>query len=133
MKKLMVNVFLLSSMTFTMTMCGSTDAGKESEAGTQEAVKTPKDKLEGKWEIKEATGELASLNVGTIYTFDGENFSTAAMGMESKGKIVTKTDEMFSVLFENLTTNFDYKYHFEGEKLIIEAGTQGQIFTLEKQ
>ncbi len=133
MKKILVNLLLLSSMTLLITSCGTTDGGKESETGTQEVVKTPKDKLEGKWEIKEATGELASLNVGTIFTFDGENFSTAAMGMESKGKIVTKTDEMFSVLFENLTTNFDYSYHFEGEKLIIEAGTQGQIFTLEKQ
>lgn len=131
MKKSIIRLLFLSTLTFSVVMCASSE--KDGEGVTEETVKTPKDKLEGKWEIKEATGEYASMNVGTVYAFDGENFSTSAMGIESKGKIVTKTDEMFSVLFENLNSNFDYKYHFDGEKLIIEAGTQGQVFTLEKQ
>jgi hypothetical protein len=131
MKKSILKLATLVTLSFSFVMCSSGAEG--GEAGTEETAKTPKDKLEGKWEIKEATGELASLNVGTVYTFNGENFSTAAMGIETKGKIVAINDDSFSVLFENFTDNFDYKYHFDGEKLIIEAGSQGQVFTLEKQ
>lgn len=131
MKKSILTLLTVGSVSMSLPIF--TSCSENGANASEETSKSPKDKLEGKWKITEATGDFASMNVGTLYTFNGESFSTAAMGIETKGKIVAKNDDSFSVLFENFTDNFDYKYHFDGDKLIIEAGTQGQVFILEKQ
>jgi hypothetical protein len=126
MKKLMFYGFILFASPILITSCGGGGADAEAAA-------TPEGKLKGKWKIVEATGEWAEMNKGTIYSFDGTAFSTSAMGIESKGTITTLTDKEFIVKFDNLENDFPYTYKFEGDKLIIEAGSVGQVFTLEKQ
>jgi hypothetical protein len=126
MKKLMFCGFILLTSPILLISCGG-------GAADTEAAASPEEKLKGKWKIVEATGEWAEMNKGTIYSFDGKAFSTAAMGIESKGTITTLSDTAFIVKFDNLENDFPYSYHFEGEKLIIEAGSVGQVFTLEKQ
>lgn len=42
-------------------------------------------------------------------------------------------EKSFSVKFDELQNEFNYKYSFDGEKLIIEVTGSNQVFTLEKQ
>ncbi|KKS71044.1 MAG: hypothetical protein UV42_C0037G0019 [Candidatus Magasanikbacteria bacterium GW2011_GWE2_42_7] len=86
--------------------------------------------------ITEATGDYASLNVGTTYTFDKANSTlTTKQGiMISKGAMSSLTDSSFSVLFEGLSNPFNYTYTFEGGKLVLNLATSGgQTFTLERK
>lgn len=100
----------------------------------KEATVSPKERLDGQWKIVKATGEFASMNEGTMYTFEGtEKLSTKLGIIESKGKIVNIDDNTFAVLFEGMQNNSNFSYHFEGENLILEPQNSGQVFTLEKQ
>lgn len=95
----------------------------------------PQDKLNGSWTITEATGSFASLNVGTVYTFDGKTGLTTGSGiLASKGPIVKITDSGFSVMFEGMTSPSNYAYHFDAaNSLIIEPEGSGQVLTLMKK
>lgn len=96
--------------------------------------KTPEEMLKGKWEIVEATGDFAELNIGTVYSFgDDGAFSTSAGIIESKGKVTSLDDKVFKVKFEGFETDFVYNYKFDGEKLIVEIDGSNQKFTLEKK
>ena len=113
----------------------STPASDSSEGGTAQE-QTKGDVLDGAWVITEATGEYASLNVGTTYTFDKANSTlTTKQGiMISKGAMSSLTDSSFSVLFEGLSNPFNYTYTFEGGKLVLNLATSGgQTFTLERK
>ncbi len=114
-------------LTGVFMSCGSGSSKSESE-------QTPAEKLNGKWKIVNATGDWADLNIGTVYSFGEESaFSTKAGIIESKGKITKMDEKSFSVKFDELQNEFNYKYSFEGEKLIIEVTGSNQVFTLEKQ
>lgn len=101
---------------------------------TENKEQTPQEKLSGQWEIVSAKGELSEMNIGTVYTF-GENsaFSTKLGIIESKGKISKIDDKSFSVKFDEYQNEFNYKYSFDADKLIIEIANSNQVFTLEKQ
>ncbi|OIO19956.1 MAG: hypothetical protein CO029_02060 [Candidatus Magasanikbacteria bacterium CG_4_9_14_0_2_um_filter_41_10] len=113
----------------------STPASDSSGGGTAKE-QTKGDVLDGAWVITEATGEYASLNVGTTYTFDKANSTlTTKQGIIiTKGAITTVSDSAFSVLFEGLSNPFNYTYHFDEGKLVLELATSGgQVFTLERK
>jgi hypothetical protein len=96
--------------------------------------KTPEEMLKGKWEIVEATGDFADLNVGTVYSFgDDGAFSTSLGILESTGKVISLDDKVFKVKFDGFETEFVYNYKFDGEKLVIEIEGSNQKFTLEKK
>ncbi len=95
---------------------------------------TSAEKLIGTWKIASATGEWADLNVGTLYIFGENSEFTAKLGIiETKGKITKIDDKSFSVKFDELQNEFDYKYRYDGENLVIEIVNSDQVFTLEKQ
>ena len=128
MKKSIINILSGAIILFSIISCGGATTEKTDK------VLTPLEKLEGKWKITEATGDWAEINVGTIYSFDTDfNFSTKLGIMESKGVILNIDEDEFKVKFENLESEFVYKYKIDGEKLIIEPSSSGQVFTLEKQ
>ncbi len=123
----MILISILSSS------CGS-DKKANDNKNDEPATASPKERVDGKWKIVKATGEFASMNIGTTYTFEGtEKLSTKLGIIESKGKIVNIDDSTFAVLFEGMQNNSNFSYHFEGENLILEPQNSGQIFTLEKQ
>jgi len=92
--------------------------------------------LDGVWEITEATGEFASSNVGTKYTFDkaAGTLSTKNGIFVTDGVITEESDTSFTVEFEGVSTPFVYNYSFEGDKLMLElTSSGGQKFTLERK
>lgn len=104
------------------------------KGGSSDNAGTPKEKLDGKWKIVKAEGSMASLNEGTVYSFEENNKFTSKLGIiETKGDVTAKTDSSFSVRFEGMQNDFNYDYHFTGNTLVIELQNSGQIFTLEKQ
>ena len=125
----MKNVVFIASiiLSFCLFSCGNTNESDSSP-------KTPKDRLNGSWEIVEAEGTMAEINVGTRYTFEGtKRFSTKKGIIENKGDITDISDNHYKVIFDGMQTEYTFNYRFEGDKLIIEAGTEGQVFTLEKK
>lgn len=123
-----INVLLaLVIMAGFAAACGGGDKKSDEK-------KTPEEMLKGKWEIVEATGDWAELNVGTIYSFgDDGAFSTSAGIIETKGKIISIDDKVFKVKFDGMESEFVYNYKFDSELLIIEVGSSNQKFTLEKK
>jgi hypothetical protein len=114
-------------MTVLVAACG----GNEKKSSENQ---TPEEMLKGKWEIVEATGDFAELNVGTVYSFGEDGaFSTSAGILESKGKVTSLDDKVFKVKFDGMESEFVYNYKFDGEKLIIEIESSNQKFTLEKK
>jgi hypothetical protein len=125
MKKSILNIFAAVLTAIILTSCGG---------GSNDASKSPQDRLEGKWKIVQATGDFASLNEGTIYIFEGKKRFTTKKGIiESKGDLIQLDDATFTVKFDGMESEFNYTYKFDDNKLIVEAGSQGQVFTLEKQ
>ncbi|PIR75003.1 MAG: hypothetical protein CO030_02265 [Candidatus Magasanikbacteria bacterium CG_4_9_14_0_2_um_filter_42_11] len=113
----------------------STPASDSSDDGAA-MEQTKGDVLDGAWVITEATGQYADLNKGTTYTFDKakSTLSTKQGIIVSNGTMSNVTDSTFSVLFEGLSNPFNYTYHFEGGKLVLELATSGgQVFTLERK
>ncbi|PKP03327.1 MAG: hypothetical protein CVU11_08735 [Bacteroidetes bacterium HGW-Bacteroidetes-6] len=120
-------------ITVLATSCGGNKTANDKKNEEQTAV-SPKERLDGKWKIVKATGEFASMNEGTLYTFEGtEKLSTKLGIIETKGKIVNIDDSTFAVLFDGMQNNSNFSYHFEGKNLILEPKNSNQIFTLEKQ
>lgn len=127
MKKSISVLMSVIIMTLLIAACG----GSEKKSSEKQ---TPEEMLKGKWEIVEATGDFAELNVGTVYTFGDEGaFSTSAGILESKGKVTSLDDKIFKVKFDGMESEFVYNYKFDGEKLLIEMESSNQKFTLEKK
>lgn len=121
---LILAVFFIASL---LMSCGQ-------KGGSSDNAGSPKEKLDGKWKIVNATGEYADMNKGTTYTFEGvTKFSTKLGIIESKGNIAAISDSSFTVKFEGMQNDFNYTYRFDGNNLIIELLNSGQVFTLEKQ
>ncbi|MDD3685287.1 MAG: hypothetical protein PHE56_00835 [Bacteroidales bacterium] len=127
MKKSISVLMSVIVMTVLVAACG----GNEKKSSEKQ---TPEEMLKGKWEIVEATGDFAELNVGTVYSFGEDGaFSTSAGILESKGKVTSLDDKVFKVKFDGMESEFVYNYKFDGEKLIIEIESSNQKFTLEKK
>ena len=95
---------------------------------------SPKEKLNGTWEIVKATGLYEKMNLGTLYIFEGtKRFSTKKGIIVNEGDIQHITDSTYSVIFDGMTTEYFFSYTFQENNLIIEAGTESQVFTLEKK
>ncbi len=130
-QKVLLTTMIL--MTIFTSGCGSDHKANDNKSDEQENT-SPKERLDGKWKIVKATGEFASMNEGTIYTFyKTEKLNTKLGVIESRGKIVNIDDSTFAVLFEGMQNSSNFSYHFEGENLILEPKNSGQIFTLQRQ
>jgi len=123
--------------------CSSTSTTSGDTSATTNTVTKPavvsnsgaaQDKLDGKWKVTSATGDMASLNEGTPYTFVGKSKLTTGSGiLANSGDITAITDTTFSVKFVGMSNASNYNYHFDGAKLVIEPQCSNQVLTLEKQ
>jgi hypothetical protein len=129
MKKLMIYGLILFASPVLMTSCG----GGNSESSESEAAKTPKERIQGKWIIVEAEGEMAELNKGTVYSFNGDNYGMSKGIIDNKGKILEMTDNSYTAQFDGMETIYSFDYKFDGDKLVITPSGSGQNFVLEKQ
>ncbi len=88
-----------------------------------------KDRLQGTWEVVKAEGEMADLNVGANYIFEGTKMTTEK-GFEVSGELIA-TDSTIIWKLENMEMNYTYK--FDGNTLVIEPLNSGQKLYLEKK
>jgi hypothetical protein len=125
---------------FFLTACGGSDSKKEEKkedkTGTEEVK--PADngaatKLEGAWEIKRAEGEMAKMNMGTVYEFKGSKLSFGKDGYKNPGKTEV-TDSTFTFQADGNELKFDYIYKFNGDTLVVRMKNgAGQVFHMVKQ
>jgi hypothetical protein len=92
-------------------------------------------KLDGKWRVVQATGEIIGPNEGTEYIFeDGKKLTTRMGTSERKGDIVKMTSSAVHVKFEGVHSEFIFDYKLNGKKLVLELrNSDGQVFNLERQ
>ena len=140
-------VAVLSVLALVGAGCSSTSNTSTNSSSPSTAVTSPvskpatannsgaaQDKLDGKWKVTTATGDMASLNEGTPYTFVGKSKLTTGSGiLANSGDITAITDTTFSVMFAGMSNASNYNYHFDGAKLVIEPQGSNQVLTLEKQ
>ena len=94
---------------------------------------SPAERLKGSWEIVRATGTAASTNVGTVYTFEGENLTQAKDGFSNPGKTEI-TDSTFSFQTEKIKYKFMYDYKFDGDTLVVSMqNSNGQMLYMLKK
>lgn len=122
-----------------LTACGGKDKkgeGKENEGPKNVSVgptNSPGGKLDGAWEIKRAEGDMADLNVGTVYEFNGTKLSFGKGGFNNPGSTVI-TDSTFSFQADGNELKFMYHYHFNGDTLVVTMdGSAGQAFYMVKK
>lgn len=118
-----------------ISACGGKD--KKSESGPKNesisATNPSAGKLDGSWEIMRAEGQMADLNVGTVYEFKGDKLSFGKGGFKNPGSTVI-TDSTFSFQADGNELKFMYNYHFNGDTLVVEVqGSNGQIFHMVKK
>jgi len=102
-------------------------AGTEASGGEAAAG------IDGKWKITEATGTLASLNIGTEYTFSGTTLTMNGAGIETKYKLETNGDKLKATLETDANFVMEWTYKMDGGKLILTGVGNDQVFTLERQ
>lgn len=133
------SIVIVTSLSLLIA-CGGKEnkAGEEKTDTTQkEMLKTeisgPATKLEGAWEIKRAEGDMAELNLGTVYDFKGNKLSFGKDGYTNPGTTEV-TDSTFSFQADGNELKFMYNYHFNGDTLVVtmQKGS-GQVFHMVKQ
>ena len=147
------NILLIGCATFVFISCGSND--KKETTGTETKTETttetgtvdqnPKphseterpltnaQKLQGAWEIKRATGTAAEMNVGTVYTFEGDKLTFGKDGFNNPGKTEV-TDSTFSFQAEGNSYKFMYDYSFNGDTLVVTMQkSNGQMLYMVKK
>ncbi len=121
-----------------LTACGGKDKkeGDVKDPGTKTGTTTndgPAGKLDGAWEIKRAEGDMSSMNVGTVYTFKGDQLSFGKEGFVNPGHTVI-TDSTFSFQADGNELKFMYNYKFNGDTLVVEMQQgSGQVFHMVKK
>jgi hypothetical protein len=122
-----------------VTACGGNDkkAGESNAAENKNESVSATNKgatvLEGAWEIKRAEGEMADMNVGTIYEFKGSKLSFGKGSFTNPGSTVV-TDSTFSFQADGNELKFMYNYRFNGDTLVVEMqNSGGQIFHMVKK
>lgn len=146
------NIILISCATFVLMSCGNNDKKETSNTETKNETGTANDeakpepihtekerpltyaeKLQGAWEIKRATGTAATMNVGTVYTFDGDKLTFSKDGFNNPGKTEI-TDSTFSFQAEGNSYKFMYNYLFNGDTLVVSMqNSNGQMLYMVKQ
>ncbi len=127
MKKTNLLILVFAIFASFLISCGE-------KSGSANSSGTPKEKLDGKWKIVNATGDYAEMNKGTSYIFEGVTKLTTKLGIiESKGTITEISDSTFTVKFDGMQNDFNYNYHFEENNLVVEPANSGQVLTMEKQ
>ena len=121
--------------TLLLTACGGKDkkTDDKKEPGKVEADSGPASQLDGAWEIKRAEGDMASMNVGTVYEFNGDKLIFSKDGFKNPGKTEV-TDNTFSFQADGNEYKFMYEYHFNGDTLVVKMqGGSDQIFYMVKK
>lgn len=146
------NILLIGCAAFIFISCGSNDkketTGTETknETGTvtneggpdhidteTERPLTNAQKLEGAWEIVRATGTAAEMNVGTVYTFEGDKLTFGKDGFNNPGKTEI-TDSTFSFQSDKINYKFIINYRFEGDTLVASMqNSNGQMLYMLKK
>lgn len=127
---------------FTMTALIISSCGEKKSEEKKDGEKTEKsDKdnstsentpLEGAWEIKRATGEMASMNIGVIYEFKGTALTFGSASYKNPGTTVV-TENTFSFQADGSDLQFMYDYKLEGDTLVVSMQNSGQTFYMVKQ
>lgn len=119
-------LFAVLALTVSCKKGGNADGG--GGAGTEAAAG-----IDGSWKITEATGTLASMNVGTVYTFSGTTLTMKGMGIETKYNLVTTGDNIKATMESDANFVMEWTYKMDGGKLILTGVGNDQVFTLERQ
>ena len=131
-------IFLLSTLSL-ITACSSdsSDSDDSDETTNQNgdsddddnAVSNP---IVGDWEIVEAEGTAASMNIGTPYYFGNDGQFAIGEGiLVSEGEWSERADTLV-LDFESMDMDFLYLYEFQGEQLVLDMVFGDQVFYLEK-
>ncbi len=118
-----------------LAACGGKDkkTDDKKEPGKTETDGGQAGKLDGAWEIKRAEGDIASMNEGTVYEFNGDNLTFSKEGFKNPGKTEI-TDNTFSFQAEGNEYKFMYEYHFNGDTLVVKMqGGSDQVFHMVKR
>lgn len=118
-----------------MVGCGGKDKKTEDNksAGSKTETGGSGSKLEGAWEIKRAEGDMPSMNVGTIYEFNGDKLIFSKDGFKNPGKTEI-AGNTFSFQADGNEYKFMYEYHFNGDTLVVKMqGGSDQVFHMVKK
>ena len=85
----------------------------------------------GKWEIIEAEGFAASVNVGTVYDFREDGSVTLKGGGLTTNGTFVKTTADLTITISGI--DLQYSYILNGNRLNLENKTADQNFVLEKK
>ncbi len=135
--------FISLGACFLLASCGSNDSKKTEN--NNDSIPPQKEntgpgnnssaagRLDGAWEIKRAEGDMAELNVGTVYEFKGNRLSFGKEGFLNPGSTEI-TDNTFSFQADGNELKFMYDYHFNGDTLVVTMQNGvGQVFHLVKK
>lgn len=124
-------VLLISGSLFS---CVGNDEKKEgAKTDEKTLLKTSKAKLEGAWEIMRAEGIAVKSNLGTVYTFEGENMIMGKDGFDNPGKTEI-TDSTFSFQQGEDGYKFVFDYFFKEDTLVASMqNSNGQLFYMVKK
>jgi hypothetical protein len=141
MKKTIYVTMMLAATAIFISCGGKKDEKKEgeksdkenTEESTEESTEeTSGSALEGDWEIKRATGELASMNVGVIYSFKGDKLTFGTETYKNPGTTVV-TESTFTFQADGNELKFNYTYKIEGDTMIVNMEGSDQTFYMVKK
>lgn len=134
-----IKSYLILFFLATIFMACNEDKEKSSEKLTSDEVeeasktKSPTERLEGAWEIMRAEGIAVKSNLGTVYTFDGNNLTMGKNGFNNPGKTEI-TDSTFSFQANGNEYKFLFHYSFNGDTLVTSMeNSNGQHFYMIKR
>ena len=113
MKKSFISVMILAIVALTFTACGG---------GSDQGL--------GKWEIVEATGPYADMNVGTIYDFKDTTLTMTKGIVVSEANYKVNGDTIIQTI-GSISMNFLFK--IEGDKMTYQTIGTDQIFKMKKK
>jgi len=116
-----INLLLALGFFIALMSCGNNSLAEDS--------RSPKERLQGTWEVTQAEGAMSELNVGTTYIFDDPTMTTEN-GLEISGELQASDS---TILWKLETMEMNYSYHFDGNQLIIEPLNSGQVLTLTRK
>ncbi len=118
MRKLLILPILVLGL---VSSCGgSAETGKESSG------------LDGTWKIVKAEGQMADLNVGTQYIFDGNKLSLSGGGITTPGSFETSKDTIIFNM-KDYPDPMKYLQSMKGKQLVLKVVGSDQVFYLDKQ
>ena len=99
--------------------------------GCQKDDDAPGDPFLGEWEIVEAMGIAADLNIGTIYTFRDDGSLTVRLGGLSNQGTYVKSASEITITLSGI--DLIYTYTLNGTTLTLDNVTSDQVFILKKR